>query len=476
MVLDELKSRSSDPALLERALLDCYGRFLVNIPEEEYHNPVRLCFHIQEAWWWYIDHWLQKYPCLLANYSLKSFIRLVSIDCELIRAVIGKVNLKQVENDWRQYRSKIPVRGGILINKRLDKVLLVRGFDSLQWTFPRGKADEQEDDTKCAIREIREETGIDVSKLIDPKCYLELFLNGRSVKLFIVFNVNELVNHKPLLVNEISECRWVSISLLRKKNNNIIKTFNVTEFIPDLVSFINKYRQKSRYKQTHNNNETIDKCSKSTKSDIDMNLGKGKWKPEDMFRINCEKFGVVSTYNIEHYNTVSKIPQKKADIRLDGYKLIPSKPNKVDLFYPCQKLMRANSIKEMENISQKVNKMKIEENCCYNNNNGDHFSDVSSENTDNNAIESLIQKSINLNFQKIKNKTIQNGSTPTICKRDKFKNGSMKSYDNICGGNENKVKCVNNWVENKYDVEAIKPFQFIMPYHSVLQSFIRYIK
>lgn len=35
--------------------------------------------------------------------------------------------------------------------------------------FPRGKIDEQEDDTSCAVREVKEEVGVDVSKVINPQ-------------------------------------------------------------------------------------------------------------------------------------------------------------------------------------------------------------------------------------------------------------------------------------------------------------------
>lgn len=33
--------------------------------------------------------------------------------------------------------------------------------------FPRGKVDEQEEDVACAIREVREEIGVDISKMIN---------------------------------------------------------------------------------------------------------------------------------------------------------------------------------------------------------------------------------------------------------------------------------------------------------------------
>ena len=40
--------------------------------------------------------------------------------------------------------------------------------------FPKGKANEAEDDVDCAIREIREEIDLDVSGHINPERYIKV--------------------------------------------------------------------------------------------------------------------------------------------------------------------------------------------------------------------------------------------------------------------------------------------------------------
>jgi 8-oxo-dGTP pyrophosphatase MutT (NUDIX family) len=49
--------------------------------------------------------------------------------------------------------------GGIVC--RDGRVLLVHRPKYDDWTFPKGKADEGETDEECALREVKEETGLD---------------------------------------------------------------------------------------------------------------------------------------------------------------------------------------------------------------------------------------------------------------------------------------------------------------------------
>ena len=64
--------------------------------------------------------------------------------------------------DYKKYVVKIPSYGAIILNRNLDKILfnvyvnpretIMKNLD-----FPKGKADEGEEDIACAIREIWEE-------------------------------------------------------------------------------------------------------------------------------------------------------------------------------------------------------------------------------------------------------------------------------------------------------------------------------
>lgn len=45
-----------------------------------------------------------------------------------------------VIEQWRQYKSAVPTYGAILLNEKLNRVLLVQGFFAKSsWGFPKGK-------------------------------------------------------------------------------------------------------------------------------------------------------------------------------------------------------------------------------------------------------------------------------------------------------------------------------------------------
>lgn len=72
-------------SLFRRALLDCYGRFLLNLPPSLLRDHVHLQFQIQEGHWWYEDFWYDAYPDKLPELSLKSFGMLICESFSILR-------------------------------------------------------------------------------------------------------------------------------------------------------------------------------------------------------------------------------------------------------------------------------------------------------------------------------------------------------------------------------------------------------
>jgi hypothetical protein len=59
-----------------------------------------------------------------------------------------------------QYKVRVPVCGAIILNDRLDKCLLVKGWSSRSgWGFPKGKINKEEEDASCAAREVSWQVG-----------------------------------------------------------------------------------------------------------------------------------------------------------------------------------------------------------------------------------------------------------------------------------------------------------------------------
>jgi 8-oxo-dGTP pyrophosphatase MutT (NUDIX family) len=97
----------------------------------------------------------------------------------------------------------------------LSQVLLVRGWSAKAgWGFPKGKINKDEDDETCAVREVYEETGFDITALIDPAQFLEATIKEQRVKLFIVGGVPEDYEFEAQTRQEIGVGLWLGLRLL----------------------------------------------------------------------------------------------------------------------------------------------------------------------------------------------------------------------------------------------------------------------
>ena len=62
-------------------------------------------------------------------------------------------------------KKKIVAAGGLVINEE-EKLLMI--FRRGKWDLPKGKLDEDEKIEDCALREVKEETGLQNVKLLSP--------------------------------------------------------------------------------------------------------------------------------------------------------------------------------------------------------------------------------------------------------------------------------------------------------------------
>ncbi|VTZ70769.1 mRNA-decapping enzyme 2, putative [Plasmodium chabaudi chabaudi] len=250
-----IKNLAKDKKLLDDALLDCYGRFIALLPEFLLKDHVHLYFQIQEAYWWYDDMWQDKYPDKLPKLSLKTFGYLICDDCPILKKYVPPSAHEKFSLNWRRYCRTIPLRGAILLNHNLKKCLLVKGWSTDNWSFPKGKIDELEEDSVCACREIYEEIGIDIFPYIDEQVYIETHIEDQPIKLFIIPGVKEDTQFQPKTRKEIGAIRWFEIEKIEKfffyKNykgkgynllfNNKKERINasvVCPFIPNLIKWI----------------------------------------------------------------------------------------------------------------------------------------------------------------------------------------------------------------------------------------------
>ena len=187
-------------------------RFVINLPEWERTNLVRVCFQLELAHWFYIDFIRPDHP-ELADGTIHEFCAHMFNHVPFLRKFSSQVDT--IVEQWSSYKMSVPVNGAIILNEAKDKVLMVRGFGSRAgWTFPKGKINQDEEDPSCAVREVLEETGYDVSHLIQKDLYLEKVIRFRTIRLFLISGAEEDFNFRPRVRGEIEEIKWWNIDSL----------------------------------------------------------------------------------------------------------------------------------------------------------------------------------------------------------------------------------------------------------------------
>jgi 8-oxo-dGTP pyrophosphatase MutT (NUDIX family) len=135
--------------------------------------------------------------------------------------------------------SSIPTReqvsaGGVVFRRSGDtiEVVLIAVGEQRRWQLPKGLVDRGENPEQTALREVREETGID-STLLDSIDKIEYWYYGQSEnkriryhKIVHFYLLNFLSGNTKDHDQEVEEARWVEIdeagSLLSFKNEKEI--------------------------------------------------------------------------------------------------------------------------------------------------------------------------------------------------------------------------------------------------------------
>ncbi|RXG62330.1 m7GpppN-mRNA hydrolase [Armadillidium vulgare] len=107
-------------------------------------------------------------------------------------------SVEDMLQDFRDFKQRVPTYGAIIISTDLRHVLLVRGFlHRASWGFPKGKINVEEEPYKCAIREVLEETGYDISSQINKDIFFEKTFGEQKVRLYIIPGVSMTTKFVP---------------------------------------------------------------------------------------------------------------------------------------------------------------------------------------------------------------------------------------------------------------------------------------
>jgi 8-oxo-dGTP diphosphatase len=94
--------------------------------------------------------------------------------------------------------------GGVV--RQGSKILLVHRPRYDDWTFPKGKADGDEPDEDCALREVLEETGLSCRLLSELRSTTYTDARGRPKR--VRYWLMEPVGGEFMSTREVDEVRW----------------------------------------------------------------------------------------------------------------------------------------------------------------------------------------------------------------------------------------------------------------------------
>ncbi len=107
----------------------------------------------------------------------------------------------------------------VLVRNSAGDLLLLRRSDSGRWTIPTGGLKKGETLTQCAVRECREETGLEVeiislAGLFSDPGHVIAYADGEVRQPVNACFAARVISGRPTATDEAAEVTWVPLSLL----------------------------------------------------------------------------------------------------------------------------------------------------------------------------------------------------------------------------------------------------------------------
>lgn len=249
-----------------------------------------LFFQMEAAYWSYCDMYAKEYS--LPKLDFETVSQMLFNASPDLAPFAGSID--EFLSKFSKFKSKMPTFGAVLLSPNLDCVALVSNRRVRNWSFPKGKANSGEDEFDCAVREVLEETGVDVRGYIDPTSVISLSLPGRSVRLFIGI-IPKDVKFASKCKEEVTDVAWIKLATI----DTIFRANLVDKALPHITKWI------SAQKGSDSRSTSAPARSRADVNNI-ATFGGAKsqrWNADEMFRANEEKFGVKSNYDIGLYTT-----------------------------------------------------------------------------------------------------------------------------------------------------------------------------
>ena len=115
------------------------------------------------------------------------------------------------------------------------KVLLIQHLKG-HWDIPKGHMEAGETEQETALREVKEETGVDVEVISDKRYTLEYTVENGNLKEVIYFIAKKIGGEEKAQETEVSEIRWLAFD----EAVEMLTYDNSKELLRKAINFIEK--------------------------------------------------------------------------------------------------------------------------------------------------------------------------------------------------------------------------------------------
>ncbi|KAA0159498.1 hypothetical protein FNF28_05855 [Cafeteria roenbergensis] len=297
---------AAPPASVDDALEDVAMRFLANLPVEEKAAffAERLFFQLQQAHWFYEDFFVDDLDHI-PHMRFREFTTAMFERCSLLEEYTAKHD--DFMDLFKEYSASIPSFGAFVLNPSMTKVLLVQSYRGKSWGLPKGKINEGETELQCAIREVAEETGVDILPFARAEDFVAYYNGGQLVKMFIARGVPASTKAAPQTRKEIKRADWHDIASIPVRSGvaGASKYWTVRPMMRDLLKWIRRQKGGKRAAKggggggggdDHAGRKRRSQRFGSHAATFGEDAGVG-WSVADMFRANAELLDVKFRYD-----------------------------------------------------------------------------------------------------------------------------------------------------------------------------------
>ena len=175
---------------------------------------------LEKSHWYYLDILVNKYN--LEKINFYTFI----LKIFKLKNMLNNINLiNNYITTYNKYKKKIPTAGGIILYN--NNILLVKIKNSNKYGLPKGKKEKNESIYDTAIREVNEETGLNICSYIHDKF---IYVNILNTKFYII-NLKEKINiFNNFDKNEIEDIQWFDIDYIKSNKQLFTKQTKIIAF------------------------------------------------------------------------------------------------------------------------------------------------------------------------------------------------------------------------------------------------------